>query len=497
MNHPFESRRRFLTGAGRAALALPLLPSLLSRRAEAQVSGAKVRYLQVFSPYATNASRFYGALSTNQRPSPHVNTRRLSEVTGTLSQNLGAEFSPLKDKVSVIRGLDCLSVNVNHNYCMATTASSQSPGVDNDRAPPHSRQVSMDVLLSRSGVVYPAAAGVPSGRRLMNLNPVKTDSYSGGNSVSWSPTSQSVEMLNPLKETQALFDAFASGFAGGSVAPAVDAREVSLVQAVFRDYQAVRDSSRISAADQQRLTAYMDMVRDLERDVAALPAPMPMQCAAPTWQPSTVTEQVVDIQFRILAAAMACDLTRVASIVLGMSAGYGERHAMAHDFAKGGANPADFVAYDADLNTYWRRVARLITILDGIADGTGTLLDQSIVYASMQYGCAVTFNQHVADCFPVVVAGRGGGRLSQGWYLDLRKEGTTGEIRAGVPLNNFAVTCFNAMGLRSSDYEASAGAGYGLYPANALTNRPNGADWGTTQGKRSPLPVLYTGPAMG
>ncbi len=61
------------------------------------------------------------------------------------------------------------------------------------------------------------------------------------------------------------------------------------------------------------------------------------------------------------------------------------------------------------------------------------------------------------------------------------------------------VTLFNCMGLSSTDYESVWGQGFGYVdPTSAVwANRSNPTQWGSVAGRRSPLPLLYSGPVRG
>jgi Protein of unknown function (DUF1552) len=491
-------RRLFLRGLGNTALALPLLPSLLPRAARAQAVPSPIRYIQVVNPYGPTAALYFGGLSGNQRIQPNVNVRSLAEVTGDISPILGASFSPWKSKISILRGIDALSMNANHQYTYATCASSYEVGRDGDENPPTAGQASLDMLMSRSSKVY--GASVPAARRLVNLNPVTgMDDYSNNRSFSWQLSGTAVQMVRPVKQTQALFDAFAGGFSAGTgttMSMPANPKELALIRAVYSDYKAVRDGTRISVADKQKLDMYMSLVNDIEKDLGATAQRPAGTCAGPAPAADGDLETTITNQFRILAAAMACDLTRVASITLGMSAGYSPRHDEHHGLLR---DPAP-VGIINDLKVTGVRVTRLLGVLDSIREATGSLLDNSIVYWGMQYGMVRPGAQHNAEDMPVLVAGTAAGKLRQGYFIDYRGETATpvkDSERRGVPINNALVTFMNCMGLSSSDYEKTAGNGYGLYPPNAFNARPDPAFWQSTAGRRAPLPHLYVGPTLG
>lgn len=480
MKYNSRSRRLFLCGAG-ATLVLPVLRSLLPREAHAGPATAPPRYIQVLNPYGPSASLYFGSQKANQTIEPNVKVKSLSEVSGAISPIFGDAFTPLKNKLSLLRGIDVLAENANHQYCFPTCASSYAKGIDYDEAPPVSGQESIDVLLSNSAKVY--GPEVPAVRRAVNLNPVTTDDYSKNRSFSWRSSESKLQIVRPVKQTQAFFDAFASGF---GAATEDGSQEAALVEAVYGDYKKVRDGSRISAADKQKLESYMALIADIQKGAGT--------CAPAMQQEEVDIEATITNQLRILAAALACDLTRVASITLGMSAGSGTRHEEHHKLY--GETSTGIVL---DLKLIGTRVAKLLAILDAVEEPTGTLLDNSLVYWSMQYGCVTLGGQHNAACMPVMIAGGAGGKLKQGHYIDFREpasETLKDDDRRGIPMNNLLVMFMNCMGLSSADYEATPGKGYGAYPPNALEKKPNGAFWDTTAGRRSPVPFMYTGEVM-
>lgn len=476
------NRRFFLRGLGSAALALPVLPSLLPRSAWAQ-SATPRRYVQILNPYGPTAPLFYGSLTGASQLAPNVSARALTSVTGPLSSILGTSFDAVRGKVNVLRGFDVPVNNPNHQFCFATCASGYASGLDGDGYPPQANNESIDVILARSTVSTPAS--FPAARRLVNFNPLDSDDYCSNRSFSWSRNG-SLQMVRPLKTTSSLLNLFMGGF-GMATMPVPDTRELTLVQAVHADYLRVRSDARLSMADQRTLDAYIALIDDLEREAAAATMPGPVTCASPTADSATGADGLARTQLRVLAAAMACDLTRVGSVTLGMSAGYATRHAEHHTIG-GTSMPAAFLS---DYRGFAANAGWFMQHLDSIADGSGTLLDNSLVYWASQYGCASSSGHHENRDMPIVVGGGAGGMLSTGNFLDFRANGVA------MPLNNLLVTFFNAMGLASSDYEQNGTAGFGLYTANLLAGRSDQAQWTSTAGRRRALPGLYTGPALG
>ncbi len=477
------NRRQFLRGVGGAALALPVLSSLLPRSARAAGEPA-LRYIQFANTYSPSPAMWFGNLAGAQQIAPNVSVSPLSSAPASLTPVLGSAFDAVRSKMSVLRGLNVQANNPNHNVCMPTCASGYSSGLDGDGFPPEANNESVDVVLGKSSKVY--ATPVALTRRWVNIYPrVGSDNYASGSSFSWQRSGNGVEIVPPITQTNALLNLFASSF--GMVTMPADLRERSLLQAVHGDYTRLRQHPRLSSADRTKLDAYIALISDLEKEAATVPA---TTCQGPTTEPGTTYDALVRTQLRVIAAAMACDLTRVASVRLSFSANYDERHENGHHRIVGLGGGYSVPQMLSDFQSLAGNVAWFVKHLDSIADSGGTLLDNSIVYWGMQYGCTTGDDVHRRIDMPVVVAGGAGGRLAQGRFYDFRAN------NAGLVLNNLMVTFFNAMGLSSSDYE-SGGTGYGLYTSNGLSGRPDASSWTSATGKRSPLPGFYIGPTRG
>jgi hypothetical protein len=147
-------------------------------------------------------------------------------------------------------------------------------------------------------------------------------------------------------------------------------------------------------------------------------------------------------QMDILVAALACDLTRVASMQvsfgdndnlfpytwLGIHTGH---HSLTHMAATDSVNAPLTKIY----TWYSQQFLYFLKKLDSVAEGNGTLLDNTLVVWGTELG---TYLNHMSWPLPMIVAGLTG-RLKAGQYINF---GNT-----FVQHNRLLVSICNAMGL--------------------------------------------------
>jgi hypothetical protein len=126
----------------------------------------------------------------------------------------------------------------------------------------------------------------------------------------------------------------------------------------------------------------------------------------------------------ILVTALRCDLTRYASFMLmnganiytlpwlgsQLSSPGSDQHTISHDTSPNGFNDQTVcTAYSIS------QVAYLLRAMKAVPEGSGTLLDHSLVYCSseMQEGS----NHNVMSSMPVILAGKGGGTVVTGRHM--------------------------------------------------------------------------------
>jgi hypothetical protein len=239
------------------------------------------------------------------------------------------------------------------------------------------------------------------------------------------------------------FDTLFSGLSGdpGEIAE-LRARRQSVLDKVRDDFD--RLNPRLGASDRMKLERHLDAIRELEQSLTATGGPLE-GCEVPptpdTMDPlandnyPTVGRQQIDL----LAMALTCDLTRVATLQwstgqsgvrfswLGHTEGH---HSLSHEADNDGTVRTELV----DINHWYaQQFAYLLDKLAEQPEGDGTLLDNTVVIWVNEQGNGQT---HSSSSIPYVIAGSGGGYFRTGRYLDF----------AGLPHNDLYVSCIHAMG---------------------------------------------------
>jgi hypothetical protein len=211
-----------------------------------------------------------------------------------------------------------------------------------------------------------------------------------------------------------------------------------------------------------------------------------------------------DSHVELLATAIKCDLTRVATLEFGR-----QSHSNTMPYLPDGPlrNPDGSTTVFHEGVSHWghskqgqkrreysrinryitKRIARLMTLLDEVEDPeTGrTYLDNTIIYWGSEFGTSTT--GHHGYAMPVFVAG-GSFFFDTGRYVDFQQaNGDTEmwrdiEIEKGLPIlrgsyelgppgydlrglhySHFQTTLLNAMGVPYEEYEESPGSGFGHF----------------------------------
>ena len=134
--------------------------------------------------------------------------------------------------------------------------------------------------------------------------------------------------LDPEFSPKALFRRVFGGFTPPNSTDPTNLLRVSVLDAVKSD--AARLQRKLGVSDRQRVDRHLTAIRQLEREIQALPPVVTTACT----RPAEPTEENVDISgdeplenvshlmSDLLALTFACDLSRVATMQLTGSVGY-------------------------------------------------------------------------------------------------------------------------------------------------------------------------------
>lgn len=197
----------------------------------------------------------------------------------------------------------------------------------------------------------------------------------------------------------------------------------SVLDAVLDDSRSLQ--RQISRSDRQRLDAYLSSVREVERQIEQAGKAGRLQGWRPTLEkpnvprPADGIPQDIDQHMRlmcdILVLAFQTDTTRVATLKLNndhsslrfphLKVDYMIHHLLSH------TDGADWLKVN---QFFAAQLAYIAQKLDTIQEGERTALDNSMLL----YCSSMMTGNHNNDQLPVVVVGRGGGKLKTGRVLD-------------------------------------------------------------------------------
>lgn len=225
----------------------------------------------------------------------------------------------------------------------------------------------------------------------------------------------------------------------------------SVLSAVSEDRARLRN--KLGAADRARLDEYFTSVRSMEERLALQlrRPPRAESCRVPSKPPSIpegmdwrLTKQRHDAMSDILVTALACNQTRVFNMIYSFSAAGTIRqglasthHIITHEESKNGQG---FQPTHAWFATHAMEAwADFVAKLAAVREGSGTLLDNTLVYAHSEHGNA---QMHSIEAIPIMTAGRAGGRIRTGYHVD-------GKDQA---VSQVGLTLMKVMGLKSNEW---------------------------------------------
>lgn len=394
------SRRAFLGGAA-AAIALPLFPSLRPRRARAQAAEIRKRLLVIYTPNGMNMAKW--------TPSATGADYALTPILQPLA--------PIKSKVLVLSGID-------NRPAETDTFGQHAPataGFLTCRAVAKTQEIKNGVSMDQV-----AAAALGAATRFPSLQ-LGTDGGSnaggcdGGYSCAYTRNISWADATTPLPKMihpRAVFELLFAGFDPDATAEERARRltyDKSVLDSVLDD--AGRLESRLAADDRGKLEQYLTGLRELELRLGSLsPA-----CVAVDRPPEdTDFPTRVRLMLDLMAIAVQCDLTRVATFMMGNSIsgqsfpwlGIGDAH---HALSHHQQDPAKLDKLTVIDRWEVEQMVHLAQKLDAMDDGDGaTVLDNSLLYFASEVADG---NSHTKRNLPILLAGRGGSNIAPGRHV--------------------------------------------------------------------------------
>jgi len=430
------TRRQFARLLAGACTALPLLESLPARAQEA--TPAPKRLVLLFNPNGTITDAFWpGAGATETEFS------------------LGPILTPLadfKDRMLLLHGIE-ISVAEQANVGPGGPHQKGLGGLFTGR------ELQTGTMADGDGSLAGWANGISVDQEVVQrLNPptllpslelgVRATASDVMGRISYSGPGSPVPPMNDPREVfQRLNSGFSNDLAGPELATARDQRRM-VMAAVQAQYSALRP--RVSVRDREKLELHADFLNGIVRrlDYGIRPGPACIQPGEPrkvSVDDANDMPDIAQLQMDLLALALACDLTRVASVQfstainaipfpwLGSSA---EGHNLSH------RGPSDTAAHDqlvARATWYSEKVAYLVRQLAAISEGDRSLLDNTVLVWGNELSVGST---HSHKDVPFLTIGSAGGYFKTGRYLEL----------GGVPNNRLLISLLNAMGVEASTF---------------------------------------------
>ncbi|WP_437290743.1 DUF1552 domain-containing protein [Sorangium sp. So ce406] len=424
-------RRTFLRGVGGLAVALPFLDAMSG-------SASAVEFPKRFVVFFTGL----GTVKKAWQPTGTEASFELGEIL--------APLAPYRDKLLVVEGVDMESAYNGPGDAHQQGIGQALTGTELQEGTlfPYACNPAARVGWG-GGISVDQFLAAQLGQR------TKLSSLELGVQVQYANVSSRVSYLGPGQpvppedDPRAAFDRL---FTDLSADPADLARRRALRRRVLgdvmEDYGAL--AQKLGGEDRQKLEHHLDALNEIEARLEA-PGLLGGACALPALgEPLDVYANdnfpaIGRLQIDLLATALACDLTRVASIQWSATQagkvftwlGQSETH---HALSHSNLADEDKQRQLIDIGRWQaEQLAYLLGKLDAVPEGAGTLLDNTIVLWCTDISEG---QSHSRRDMPYVIAGGAGGALRTGRYLRY----------AGDPHNNLLVTLCNAMGVEVSTF---------------------------------------------
>ncbi|MBS2011623.1 MAG: DUF1552 domain-containing protein [Deltaproteobacteria bacterium] len=261
------------------------------------------------------------------------------------------------------------------------------------------------------------------------------------------------------------FDAYSALFgAPGEAAPEARRRLLQRKSALASPRQELEEMrGRLGRAEREKLDLHVSAVDELEHRLGRMSSRQDVVCAARPPRPRAYREEapellvsderaipeLTSVMTDLVAAAFACDLTRVATLQLGYAGArwlfdwegvHRDAHEeLAHKDSKDDGVDPDVTSLLVRVHRWYAtQIAELAKKLAAIPEGDGTMLDNTLI----AWGSELGRGDHSLENVPIVLIGGAAGAIQGGRLVD---EGPQ-------PFQRVGCTILRAMGENVSGY---------------------------------------------
>lgn len=245
---------------------------------------------------------------------------------------------------------------------------------------------------------------------------------------------------------------FGLGSAMGSKAEAEKRKryQKSVLDFVMSDAKSLQ--RRIAAADNRKLDEYFSSVRDIEQRIEKaerMKVELPAGVQPPTGIP-TSSQEHIRLMFDLLLLAFQTDSTRISTFLLAHDGsnrsfpeiGVPDAH---HNISHHQNNPEKLAKIAKIDQFYLTQLAYFLQKMKDTKEGGKSLLDSSMIV----YGGGISDgNSHDHDRLPVILAGRGNGKLNPGTHIQTAEK---------TPMTNLYLAMLERMGVKAERLGDSTG----------------------------------------
>lgn len=424
-------RRALLGGLAGTLIGLPFFESLTEKTARA--APLPKRLVVFFTPNGTVPDAWVSGGETNFTLGPILEPlapHQKDIVVLTGMNNEAAYHGPGDDHQ---RGMGTMLTGIEMQ------PGEYKGGCDTCPAAGFAGGISIDQLVAQSTGQHTKLASMEFGVQVHDSDDWSRMSYSG-------PGTPMPPVDDPVAAYDRLFKVLDADPAGQKRL----AEERHLVLgSIMKDAEKIR--TKLGSSDRTKLDQHLSSLENIDKSLDKVVA-VGGQCQKPT-APAPLDdiydqskfEMIGQLQMDMMVMAMTCDVTRVASIQWTRSVGdvtmswlgVGEGH---HSLSHYGLEDQAARSSLVKINTFYaKQLAYLIEKMKGIQEGSGTLLDNTVIFWCNELAIG---SAHSHDDMRFLLAGGCGGAIKTGRHLSYNSD----------PHNNLLVSLGRAMDLDISTF---------------------------------------------